>query len=80
MKVISHQRVRVQRTAKAPRELRQVIEEENVIVVSEEARLTIVAALDDMRRKASYLKAFAPRHGSGSMSSLPALYNARNGS
>jgi len=51
-----------------------------VVVVSEETRLTIVAALDDVRRQAGNLEAFAPRHGSGSIPSSPASYNARTGS
>jgi hypothetical protein len=44
--------------------------------MSEEARLAIAAALNDMRRKTSDLKAFAPRHESASMSSSPTPYNA----
>jgi hypothetical protein len=67
----------MQRATKPFRELREVIEEIQVLVFSEETRLTIVAALNDVRRKTNNLKAFAPRHGSGSMSSSPALYNAR---
>ena len=49
MEVVRHQHVRVQRALKTLRVLRQAVEEEQVIVVSEEARLTIVPALHDMR-------------------------------
>ena len=77
MEVIGHQHVRVQCATKPFRELREVIKKIQVIVFSEETRLTIVAALNDVRRKTSNLEALAPRHGSGLMSSSPALYNAR---
>jgi hypothetical protein len=72
MKVIGHQHVRVQRAAETFRELREVIQEKSVIVVSEKARLTIVPALDDVRRQTSNPKAFSAGHGSGSLSYPPA--------
>jgi hypothetical protein len=50
--------------AEARAELRQMIEEEEVIVVGAKTRLTIVAALDDVRRQAGDLKAFVPWHES----------------
>jgi hypothetical protein len=62
VEVVRHQHVRVQRAAKALRHLQQAIEEEPIIVVSEETRLAIVPALDDVDRQTCHRQASTLRH------------------
>ena len=62
-KVVRHQHVRVQRTAKTLRDLDQAIEEELVVLVSEETRLTIVPALNDVHGNTGNLQALTTGHG-----------------
>jgi hypothetical protein len=63
VEVIGHQHVRVQRAAKALRKTCQVIKKELIVLVSEEARLTIVPALNHVHGNTGSLQALATRHG-----------------
>ena len=68
--MIGHQHVRVQRAAKAPRELSEVIQEKAVVLLSEETGLTIVPALNDMDRQPGHLQALTTGHGTTRYSSF----------
>jgi hypothetical protein len=62
MKVIGHQHVRMQGTAKALGEFSEMIQKETIVVLDKEAGLPVVSALDDMHRQSSSLKAGFARH------------------
>jgi len=62
MKVIGHQHVSVQGTAKALGEFSEMIQEETIVVLGKEAGLPVVSTLNDVHWHSGSLKAGFARH------------------
>ena len=62
--VVGHQHVRMHGTAFAQRDFAQVLQVAHPVDVSKEARLAIIAALDDMLRDLGEVESWLARHES----------------